>query len=63
MFEEFGRNESKMDQEETVVLTKELIKAARTTNGGLTYTHSHIACSFFLTGKQQTQQKKGASQR
>ena len=36
MFEEFGRNESKMEQEETVVLTKELIKAARTTNGGLT---------------------------
>lgn len=36
MFEEFGRNESKMDQEETIVLTKELIKAARTTNGGLT---------------------------
>ena len=36
MFEEFGRNESKMEQEETIVLTKELIKAARTTNGGLT---------------------------
>ena len=36
MFEEFGRNESKIEQEETIVLTKELIKAARTTNGGLT---------------------------
>lgn len=36
IFEEFGKNESKIEQEETIILTKELIKAARTTNGGLT---------------------------
>lgn len=36
IFEEFGRNESKIEQEETIILTKELIKAARTNNGGLT---------------------------
>lgn len=36
IFEEFGKNESKIEQEETIILTKELIIAARTTNGGLT---------------------------
>lgn len=36
MFEEFGRNESETEQSQTIILTKELIKAARTTNGGLT---------------------------
>lgn len=36
IFEEFSKNESKIEQEETIILTKELIIAAKTTNGGLT---------------------------
>lgn len=36
MFEEFGRNESETEQSQTIILTKELIKAAKTNNGGLT---------------------------